>query len=220
MGKAILLAGASGEIGKRLLQNLIARNDVDQIHLINRRSLEINNVKVIEHQVDFEQLDLLDLKCEFDQAFCCLGSTIKKAGSKVKFETIDLHYVHSFAQLAKHHKTAGFCVISSIGATLKTNNFYLLTKGRMEKSVSNMGFTQLLIFRPSLLMGKRDEFRLGEIIGGFAMQLFNPIMIGKLKKYRPTNMDALAKAMACWDKTTASGVCVLEGQGITDLAKP
>ncbi len=219
MGKHLLLAGASGEVGKRLLRNLIARNDVAMVHLINRRPLNIHHEKLTEHLVDFEHLDTLDLKHDFDHSFCCLGTTIKKAGSKEGFEKIDLHYVQSFAELAIRHNSKGLSVVSSIGATTQTNNFYLLTKGRMEKALSSMGFAQLLIFRPSLLTGKRNEFRLGEVLGGIAMGLFSPLMIGPLKNYRPTSMTKLAKAMASWDEIKGSGSLVLEGQKITDLAE-
>jgi len=219
MGKQVLIAGGSGEVGNRLLRHLIARNDVEQIHLLNRHPQDISNPKIIQHQIDFEHLDALDLQHNFDFSYCCLGSTIKQAGSKDAFEKIDLHYVQSFAQLAKRHHCRHFAVISSVDAKTKTNNFYLHTKGRMEETLISMDWPALWIFRPSLLVGKRKEFRLTEKLAGFLMTLVSPLMIGPAKNYRPMPMDKLAQVMASAMDMPANKVQIVENKQIEEPAK-
>ncbi len=214
MGKHILLAGGSGETGQRLLQNLIARNDVGQIHLINRSYDNISSPKVIQHNTDFKHLSSLNLGIEFDMAFCCLGSTIKKAGSKDAFEQIDLHYVTSFAALAKSHQCDHLAVISSVGAKTGSNNFYLDTKGRMEDALKAMQWPTLWIIRPGLLTGKRREFRLSERLAGAAMRALNLLLIGRLASFRSIPMEKVAKAMSGLVSIIGNGTTILENDQI------
>jgi uncharacterized protein YbjT (DUF2867 family) len=219
MGLSILLAGASGEVGKRLLDNLIASNLVDSIHLVNRRPHPTNRIKVTQHNINFEKPIQLDNEPNFDLAFCCLGTTIKKAGSKAAFESVDFQYVAQFAQLAKQHNCQQFAVISSIGANPIKGGFYLQTKGRMEAHLQSMEWPSLYIFRPSLLTGKRQEFRLGEQLGSIFGRLISPFLVGPLHKYRPINMNKVASAMAAiLTAESNSGVKVLEGDDILKLA--
>ncbi len=218
MAKRILLAGGSGAVGSRLLQKLIAHNEVGEIHLLNRRPQEIVHPKVIQHHIEFDHMDALDLELNFDQAYCCLGTTIKQAGSKGAFEKIDLHYVQCFALMAKRHQCTNFAAISSIGAKTKTNNFYLHTKGRMEETLTSMGWKSLWIFRPSLLVGHREEFRLAEHFGGFLIKLISPFMLGPAKKYRPIHMDTVANTMANIMSAQSNGVNVVESGEIALLS--
>ncbi len=214
MGKHILLAGGSGEIGRRLLQNLIAHNEVEQIHLINRSHNNVTSPKVIQHNIDFKHLNSLNLDLKFDMAYCCLGSTIKKAGSKAAFEQIDLHYVESFATLAKHHKCDRLAVISSVGAKAGNNNFYLHTKGRMEEALMAMQWPTLWIIRPGLLTGKRREFRLSERLGGAAMKVLNPFLVGKMASFRSISMEKVAKSMCGLVSVTGNGTAILHNDQI------
>jgi len=219
MGKRVLVAGGSGEVGKRLLQHLVARNDVNQVHLINRHPQDFKHSKIIQHQIEFKHLNALDLELEFDFSYCCLGSTIKKAGSKDAFEKIDLHYVQLFAKMAKRHQCLHFAVISSVDAKTSTNNFYLHTKGRMEETLTAMDWSSLWVFRPSLLVGVRQEFRLAEKLAGIAMQLISPIMVGPIKNYRPVAMDSLALVMASAIDKPESGVQIVESKQISEWAQ-
>lgn len=195
MKHTVLLVGASGEIGRRLTNNLIACNSIGEVHLLNRRPLNIKHEKVVEHIVDFENLAELSFSQSFDLAFCCLGTTIKQAGSQHAFFHVDYDHCISFAQLALKHQCHSLSIISSLGANATSHNFYLQTKGKMEKSMQSMDWRTLLIFRPSLLVGQRSEFRIAERIGGFFMQAITPLMLGPLKQYRPINMDTVASAM-------------------------
>ncbi len=216
MGKYILLAGGSGEIGSRLLQNLIVRNDVEQIHLINRSHSNVTSQKVIQHSIGFENLNSLSLGLKFDLAYCCLGSTIKKAGSKAAFEKIDLHYVTSFAALAKSHQCDRLAVISSVGAKAGNNNFYLDTKGRMEDALIAKKWATLWIIRPGLLSGIRQEFRLIERLGGAVMKILNPLMIGGMANFRSISMDKVAIAMCGLVSATDNGTVILHNDQILE----
>jgi len=215
----VILAGASGEVGKRLLDKLIANNLVSSIHIVNRGPHPIQHPKVIQHLVDFENLSTLDNTLKFDLAFCCLGTTIKKAGSKKAFEKVDFQYTCQFAQLAKQHDCHKFAVISCVGANAHKGGFYLETKGRMEKDLQDMNWQTLYLFRPSLLTGKRQEFRLGEQIGGLFSNLLSPLLQGALHKYRPIKMDLVANAMNAITRTSEIGMNTIEGKEILDLAR-
>jgi uncharacterized protein YbjT (DUF2867 family) len=218
MGKRLLLAGGSGEVGQRLLQKLIARNDVEQIHLVNRSHNKVASPKVIQHNIDFEHLNSLNLDLKFDIAYCCLGTTIKKAGSKTAFEKIDLHYVASFAQLAKRHQCDRLALISSAGATAKSKNFYLHTKGRMEDMLTAMPWSALWIVRPGLLTGKRREFRLSERLGGAVMRMLNPFLTGPLVNFRSIPLASVANGMSVLVGTPDSGTTILHNEQILKLA--
>jgi len=219
MKENILIAGASGEVGQRLVKQLLLDTRVASIHLINRRPLDFSDPKVTQHQVDFNQLSALNLNQDFSLAYCCLGSTIKQAGSKSAFEQVDLHYVTEFAQLAQRHKTSKFAVISSIGANPHKGGFYLQTKGRMEVALQAMAWQQLWVFRPSLLIGQRKEFRLGEHIGALASKLISPLLVGPLKNYRPIEMDNVANAMASILSLNHTGIRLIENTQILSLVK-
>ena len=219
MALNVILAGASGEVGKRLLEKLIASNLVASVHLINRSTNPTHHPKVVQHQVSFDHLDTLENAPNFDLAYCCLGTTIKRAGSKAAFEKVDLHYVCEFARLAKQHNCPTFAVISSIGASSNKGGFYLETKGRMEDSLRSMNWPSLYLFRPSLLTGKRQEFRLGEHIGALLGKFISPILQGPLHKYKPIEMDLVANAMTALTQSANLGVIAVEGKEILNLAR-
>lgn len=197
---SILMAGSTGEIGHRLTQNLIAHKQNTPIYALIRRTSTVQPLKyLIPLQVNFDELkdavvDLTDPKNSV--AICCLGTTIKNAGTIEAFRKVDLEYAVNFARLAKQLGIEKFVVISSIGATANSNNQYIQTKGEMEAQVSELGFQSIYFIQPSLLVGHRKEFRLAEKLGGLMSRLFSPLLIGPLRKYHPIQMDTVAKAMA------------------------
>ncbi len=217
MGKRILLAGGSGEVGSRLVENLIAQNSISEIHLINRRPLVYQYEKVTQHTVDFKQLGNTGINEKFDLAYCCLGTTIKKAGSEAAFEEVDLTFVREFSQLAKQTHCQHLVVISCVGADPKSAGLYLKTKGLMEAALADQNWKKLSVFRPGLLMGKRQEFRLVEWVSGLLMKIINPLFIGPLYKYRGIQMDTVANAMANIDSRGLSGTVILGNQEINAL---
>lgn len=189
----VAIAGWSGLVGSHLLKGLTDDSQLEQIHALGRRDGEFQAEKLSYHQVDFS-----DLKLQVEPlhvAYCCLGTTMKKAGSKAKFEEVDLHFVVNFAKWAKANGASKFHVISAIGVSTKSMFFYNRVKAQMELELKKLDFDCLVIYHPSILIGDRKEFRLGERFGEIIMKLFEPLMIGSFKKFRATRAETLAQIM-------------------------
>lgn len=217
---AALLAGATGEVGKRVLQNIIEENTNNPIYTLSRHKLE--NPEVNHHNlvVDFSNLSSYaqDLSNkQIDTAICCLGTTIKTAGSQAAFQTVDLDYVVAFAEMARAIGVKKIIVVSSVGANPKSGNFYLQTKGKMEATLSSLGFEQAHFIRPGLLMGPRKEFRLGEHLASWIMPALNVLLIGSLSKYRGIQMDLVAKAI-CYLVNSDCNASIIENKQLIELA--
>ena len=209
-----LIAGATGLIGRELLSLLLADPIYAKVIVIGRRAPEMPHPKLVVVMVDFDSLPDGKHFPHVDDVFCCLGTTIRKAGSQDVFRKVDYTYV---VELAKRAKTAGakrFMVISAIGANLHSKMFYSRTKGEMERAVSSAGFNGVVIFRPSFLLGDREETRLAEKIGIAAFRLLSPGLIGGLRKYRAVNAKTVARAMLQSAHKTETGVIVLESDEI------
>jgi uncharacterized protein YbjT (DUF2867 family) len=193
--KKALIAGGTGLIGNALVEQLIAHSEYDEIHCLVRKSGNWSNEKVKEHLVDFGQLADQFPKVEADCAFCCLGTTLKTAGSKDRQYEVDHDYAVDFAQHCFNIGIKRLIVISSIGASLETRNFYLRTKGDMERDCLAVGFEHTIILRPSFLMGNRKEFRLGEKFAGILMKGLGFLFVGKWRKYRGIQVNSIAERM-------------------------
>jgi uncharacterized protein YbjT (DUF2867 family) len=193
--KKALIAGGTGLIGKALVEQLIAHPGYSEVHCLVRKSGNWPDKKVNEHVLDFEQLAKQFPKTKADCAFCCLGTTLKTAGSKERQYQIDHDYVVDFAQQCFDRGIKRFIVISSIGATVKTRNFYLRTKGDMERDCLAIGFESTIILRPSFLLGNRKEFRFGEKIAGVLMKGLGFLLVGKWRKYKGIHVDRIATRM-------------------------
>lgn len=200
------IAGATGFIGTHLLELLKTDKDFTSVKVLSRRELDLSS------KFDVLVGDIVDQKFDvLDAAFCALGTTIKTAGSKEAFYKVDHDLVMDFARNAKAAGAKVFVLVSSVGATTNTSNFYLKVKGEVERDLEQLGFDSLIILRPSLLMGDRDEFRFGELIGKGMMTIFNPLMLGSLSKYKGIQGRTVAKAMLRLSKEGLKGVHVLEG---------
>ena len=160
--RTALIAGASGAVGRHLLSMLLSDASYSEVHAITRRPMAHNEAKLQVHEVDFERLGDQAALFTVDDVFCCLGSTIKQAGSKAAFERVDHDYVVDIARLAKAGGAARFLMVSAIGANPKAMAFYSRVKGRVEQDVREVGPPTLHFMQPSLLMGERDEHRPGE----------------------------------------------------------
>jgi uncharacterized protein YbjT (DUF2867 family) len=199
--KTAAIIGSTGLIGSKLVSILSQNTEFSKIISISRNK-SANLPEGITH-VPFENGNYL-ISDRSDMAFCCLGTTMNKAGSKEAFLKVDFEMVVDFAKKAKAAGTNRFALVSSIGANHNSNNFYLRTKGLVEEELKKIGFERLVIVRPSLLLGKRNEKRLGENIGKALYYIFRFLFIGPLRKYRGIKDVAVAKAMI---------VLVEQGQG-------
>jgi uncharacterized protein YbjT (DUF2867 family) len=207
--KKALIAGASGLIGSFLLKELLYDNNYSEVEIFSRGKSELLFLKLKERIVDFNSIDSLPVT-PVDHVFCCLGTTIKKAGSKEAFRKVDFEYVLSLAKYAERAGASKFFVISSLGANHKSSNFYLKTKGEMEEALKNSSIPAIYILQPSLLLGKRNEFRFGEMIAQKIMPLIGFLFVGGLKKYRGIKAKVVAKAMQHLAKEDKTGIFTLD----------
>ncbi len=211
-----LVFGASGLTGRFLIEHLIADERYDIIKLFVRKELQIPHGKVKQVVYSPDRVENFSSEITGNHLFCCIGSTIKKAGSRDAFYKIDHSLVERIAKVASANKVRSFVVISSIGANDRTSNFYLRTKGKMEESIKTFTFPNLSILRPSMLMGMRPETRSMEEIGKTVAKLITPLLIGSFRKYRPIHASQVAQAMIIL-ANKPNGVYTVESDEITNL---
>ncbi len=193
--KTALLAGASGLVGNELLHILLESPHYEAVKTIGRRHLDIKHPKLEQVIVDFDRLENCQHKLGADDVYCCLGTTIKAAGSQQAFRKVDFEYPAKLAQLTLAQDARKFLVISALGADSSSKVFYSRTKGHLEDALKETGFPALHIFQPSLLLGDRKEFRLGEKAAILLSPLYSPLLVGRLKKYKPISARRVAVAM-------------------------
>lgn len=212
--KTAIVIGSTGLTGGYLLTELVANPNYSKIIVLVRKASGQHNLKVEELIVDFNKLSDFKNKIIGDDVYCTIGTTIKKAGSQEAFAKVDLEYPLSIAKIVKENGAKHFLLMSSLGANAASGNFYLKTKGALENNLRDLNFDSLSIFRPSILLGPRSEFRLGEKIGIFFMRLFSFLLLGGLKKYRPIHVKQVAHAMAkAGQDGEKKGVRVWESDG-------
>jgi uncharacterized protein YbjT (DUF2867 family) len=195
MSKVALIAGATGLVGSALLDLLLKSDYYTKVISLQRTQSTVVHPKLVTIQTDFSNLNEIIIPNVSD-AFCCLGTTIKKAGSKEQFIKVDFDFPLALAHLAIKANAKHFLIITAMGADEKSFFFYNQVKGKIENALTNLKeISQISIFRPSLLIGNRKEKRIGEIIGtGFA-KIINPLMVGSLRKYQGIESVDVANAM-------------------------
>ena len=196
MGITALVMGSTGLVGRHVTQQLLSRPDVDEVRILVRRPVEDRHPKLAVIAADWDRLE--QHKPAFggaDCVFSCLGTTRKKAGSQDAFRKVDYSYVLNGAKLAKESGVPQFLAVSSMGADASSRNFYLRVKGETEEGLSALAFPGLHIFRPSLLLGEREERRLGEGLASVVMKRLDFAFRGKLAPYRAVPGDKAARAM-------------------------
>ncbi|MEX2380221.1 MAG: NAD(P)H-binding protein [Vicingaceae bacterium] len=184
--------GATGLVGKKVVEQLCENEDYQTVFVPNRREITYKNEKIEARTIDFDQLESNTALFEVDHIFICLGTTIKKAGSQEAFQKVDLELPKRIATMAAQNSVKAVVLISSIGADADSSNFYLKTKGQTEGAVIKALNERAYIVRPSMLLGDREEFRLGEEIGKF---LVKGLYFLIPKKYRGIYDYEVAAAM-------------------------
>ena len=193
--KRVLIAGATGLVGGYVLRRLLAHPSYSRVEILVRRESPIRDPKLTQRIVDFEHLDSGVPGIAPDEVFCCLGTTIRIAGSEEAFRRVDHDYPLALARLGKAVGAGKFLMVSALGADPKSAVFYNRVKGEAEQAVAAIGLPLAYFFRPSLLLGPRAERRPGEQIGTAVGKLIAPLLIARLRKYRPIHADAVAAAM-------------------------
>lgn len=196
--KTALVFGATGLIGDILTHRLVESSLYKTVTVLVRRPLTWQHPRLQEIQFDFDTPDALPVQA--DDLFCCLGTTIKKAGSKGAFQKVDHQYPLDIARLGQQAGATQFSIVTSMGADTHSTFFYNRVKGEVERDLTDLHYPTLLIFRPSILLGDRNENRLLEKIAEGAMRLFNPLIPAK---YKGIDASKVANAML---KTAQQGL--------------
>ena len=217
--KTALIIGSTGLIGSELLNLLLDSNDYLKVITFVKRDTGIKHPKLTQHIIDFNKPETYKELIVGDDFFCTIGTTIKKAGSKEAFRKVDFGYPKQFASFALQNKVKQFLIISSLGANAKSGNFYLKTKGEFQDFLKDCDFESVAVLQPSLLLGNRSEFRLGEKVGAFFMKTLSFLFVGNLKKYKPIESETVAKALLKIAQTNNIGFKIYESDSIEEIGK-
>jgi uncharacterized protein YbjT (DUF2867 family) len=195
MTKKAIIVGASGLIGSNLLDILLAQPDYHEVLIIARKKSKNKNTKITQLVIDFDELEKHADEITGDVLFCCLGTTRKATPDLTEYRKIDHDYPVKLAEIAVTNNIEQFHYISAIGANSGSSNFYTKIKGDAEGALKKVGLKSLQIYEPSLLIGNRKKRRFAESMAVVVMKIVNPILVGKLRKYRAIEAIDVAKAM-------------------------
>jgi uncharacterized protein YbjT (DUF2867 family) len=220
--RAGVLLGASGLVGGHLLHLLAGDPSYSQITLLTRRRLALDGGKVREAVVDFERPETFRAHVAGDDVFCCLGTTIKKAGSEDAFRKVDFEAPLAVAREARAAGAQQFLIVTAVGANAKSRIFYNRVKGEVQEALEKLDFPRgLKVFRPSMIVGERSERRPAERIVMALMRSTRPLFVGGMARYRAIDAMDVARAMhnAAVQEAEKGGVHVYEGESLFSLVR-
>lgn len=217
--KTALIVGATGLIGNELVRILLQSEDYKEVIVVCRRTLHMSNPKLTEVLVDFEELADNTDSLIADDVFCCLGTTMKKAKSKEAMYKVDVEYPLTIANLAHANGAKQFLVISAMNANPDSVFSYSKMKGELEQKLTRIPYESTAILRPSLLLGKRPDFRLGERAAGVIANAIPFIFVGPLKKYEAIEAEDVALAMNNIAQLNKQGVTIYRSEQLLSFSK-
>lgn len=223
MNKTAIVAGATGLIGRELVKLLLSDPEYDKVIALVRRQIELNHEKLTQRITDWKEETLEQaLKDDLNgsHVFCALGTTIRKAKTKEQFRKVDFDYPVLLGKLAKKYGASSFLIVSAMGAAKDSKFFYSQVKGDVEESLKDLDLQSLHIFRPSLLLGQRDEIRFGEKMAEILGGVFSFLMIGGLRQYKPITGTAVAQGMIQAAKKRNEGVRIYRSDQIKSYKTP
>ncbi|MDM5188270.1 oxidoreductase [Bacillus sp. DX4.1] len=213
--RTALVLGTSGLVGQEVTQLLLESDYYESVTIFVRKPLQWEHEKLQQKQVDFSILEEYKEFFAVDDVFSCLGTTIKKAKTKANFKQVDYEYTLRAACLAEIQGVQNFLAISSMGANPKSLFFYSQVKGKMEEEIKKLVIGGIHIFRPSLLLGEREEFRFGERLAEKTLGIMPFVFNGAFKKYKPITAEQVAKGMYLAALREESGVHIYNSSEIT-----
>ena len=217
--KVAILFGATGMIGNFVLRLLLENENYSKVLVITRHTTNVDHPKLEEKVIDFMKLPHYEKEIVGDDLFICLGTTLAKAGSKKTFYQIDYTLNYTIAKMAEKNKVNQILLVSSVGANKNSRLFYYKVKGELEESIKAMKFWSIRIFQPSILLGERNENRLGEDLAKIIGQGLDFVTGGLLKKYKPVEAEVVAKAMVQVAQHLNSGIQVYPSHWLQDLSE-
>ena len=216
--KSALLLGATGLIGGYVLQRLLNDPAYGEVRVLTRRPLEVTHEKLHTFQVDFDRLDDHADRVRGHDVFSCLGTTMRKAGSRKAFYRVDFTYAYETARLAVENGANQLLLVSSVGADPQSLFFYSRVKGQLEEAVQELPFWAVHIFRPSVLLGERNENRWGEELAGRIGRTVDSVTGGLLSRYRPIEAEVVAEAMVSAAQRLEAGTHLYPNELLQELA--
>lgn len=216
-----LVIGCTGLVGKTLVEILIKSSHYEKIKLVSRSPLEIDDERVEEIILnDFDQLESVSDHLHANDYFCCLGTTIKKAKTKDNYRKIDLEFPMRLAKMARQSTDLKqFLIVTAAGANANSPLFYNRIKGELENQLRQLNFPTLMIFRPSILIGNREEFRFGEEFAKAFSAILSFFMVGLKRRLWAIKAEDVAQSMYLIAKDQRKGVRVLSSSDMRDRLK-
>lgn len=216
--RTAIVAGATGLIGRHLVQCLLRDDSIAKVIVVARRSTRLSNPKLAEYIGEFTEGGEWAKECAGADVFCALGTTLKKAGSVEKFRKIDFDMVLQFAEVAAKNGARSFFFVSSMGANASALVPYARTKGEVESALKTLGFPRLVIARPSLLVGEREEARFGERALAYLAVPLAGLFRGGLEKYKPIEAIRVAEALTSLSQNYELGMRTVESDELHEIA--
>ena len=216
--KTAIIFGSSGLIGNELFKTILLNNSYDKIKVFVRSIPLINNPKVEIIKTDFTNLEKYKDKIIGDDCYFCIGTTKKDTPNKDEYRRVEYDIPIEVAKITKANSVNSFFYVSSIGANPNASSNYLKNKGQVEEELKTLNFSKLAIIRPSLLVGNRKSFRLGEVIFTPIMNTLTAFAFGSLKKYKPIKIENVVKAMLYISKNDSNEI-VFESDELERISK-
>src|SRR2546422_716021 len=215
--RTALVAGASGLVGSRVLRLLLEEPAYARVTVLARRELPLSHKKLEQRVVSFDRLAQIADFPRVHDVFCCLGTTMKQAGSPDAFRKVDFTYVVELARVAVRHRASQFLVVTAVGADPQSRILYSRVKGEAEEAVRRLQFEGMQIFRPSLLVGARAQSRPAERVAGLLSMLVAWAFVGPLARYRPIKAEIVAGAMVRVAREAPRGTHVRSEEHTSEL---
>jgi uncharacterized protein YbjT (DUF2867 family) len=217
MSKTALVIGATGLVSSILLDKLLKSDYYQKVKVLSRSKLGAHDKMEVILLNNFDKINEVSDQLKADDIFCCIGTTMAKAKDKESFKKVDYNYPLALAEITSKNHAEKFLLISALGANKSSSIFYNRVKGQVEEAIWHQDFPEIHILRPSLLLGPREEKRVGEDAAKTFYKLFNFIFVGPLRKYKSIPAEQVAKAMLHFARTPYPGKHIHENKELLDI---